>query len=423
MHGDVVWWPLSWPQRGRLERDLTRGRAPYNVNIAFDVDGDIRASELRAALDQLIAAHPTLRARVADDGGGMHVLPTAAAPLTVAGGLPPLEIEVALGRQSGLRFDRNEAPMWTCALLVDTSGAQILAFTFDHLVMDGVSLGILLRGLSATNPTFGDPRGPTSYGAFAAQQQAMFEVDDAPALAYWREHLIGVPTNRGLRLPFGRNYDRPPSGRTTEVRLALTDSEQRVLRDRAARAKVTAFLWFLAAVAATLCALSGETDVTLRVVTHGRPVGFEETVGWFSNLVHVRHQVVGQPTFRDHVQRVREVWLRQLRHHTTPYDYVLRHVEPHLLIRDERPPVVTVNAPAPYTRVTAFDATLNVRPEPAGEGDEAGLHFQFLHDGRAVAVSCLFDVARYDAGDIMAVLAAVRDRMTACPMDEVRPTV
>ncbi|MFG2041320.1 condensation domain-containing protein [Dactylosporangium sp. NPDC048998] len=407
----MAWWPLTYAQRARLVRDQVRGPVPFNLNVTFDVDGHIDEAALRAALGRLMSSHPMLRAHLSPDAAGMLVPATCEPDLVVRAGLTADEVERALAERGDRFPDRRRPPLWSCQLLSTVDGRQVLAFTFDHLVMDAGSMSIALRDFVSGAVRDGDPAGADAYGAFAADQQARYGSGAADALAYWHEHLRGTALNRPVVPSFCLDPKGPLAGRRQAVTVAFDAGQRSLVAAGAARHRVTLFVLYLAAVAAVLSKVSGERDMTIRVLTSGRRPQFAETVGWFANMVLLRLSDVDVGDQGRLVATVRGTWARQLPHQTVPYQLVLKHIEPERTITDYRPSVVTVNALTVGPPLRFGDARLVGRPDAGGAGEEPGLQFVLIYGAGVMAVECWHDPARYAAADLAMLLDMLKQQL------------
>jgi len=98
----------------------------------------------------------------------------------------------------------------------------------------------------------------------------------------------------------------------------------RRLRDLARQHQVTLFQVLLAAFAAQLSRYSGQDDIPIGSVTSGRDVpGTEKLLGYFLRTIVLRLDLSGGITFRDLLQRAREVTLEGLSHDSLPFGTLL----------------------------------------------------------------------------------------------------
>ncbi|MFH8930920.1 amino acid adenylation domain-containing protein [Streptomyces pristinaespiralis] len=191
--------PLTEEQLGLLlQHRADPAASPYNVPLALDLRGPLDAAALEAALGRLVARHPMLSARVADDDHGdgppfLDIDPdraprlerrTAAADGADAGTLlAEARRELDLERDGVLR----------AVLLGHGPEHHTLLLVVHHLVVDGESTGLLLADLLAAYE-HGDVPGPApaAFATYVGERAREAEKDTAAAETYWREHLDGA---------------------------------------------------------------------------------------------------------------------------------------------------------------------------------------------------------------------------------------
>ncbi|MDP9612947.1 non-ribosomal peptide synthetase component F [Streptomyces demainii] len=85
----------------------------------------------------------------------------------------------------------------------------------------------------------------------------------------------------------------------------------------------------LASFQALLSRYSGETDIVVGTPTAGRThLETEQLVGFFVNMLPLRTDLSGDPTFRELVNRVRETALDAYAHQDLPFEKIVEAVQP-----------------------------------------------------------------------------------------------
>ena len=252
------------------------------------------------------------------------------------------------------------------------------------------------------------------YADFAAWQRAWPEEALAAQLAHWKERLAGTPA---LTLPADR--PRPPvaSFRGDSLRLDLPPELAGALRLLARRGQATLFMTVLAAWHALLQRHSGQTDFAIGtpVANRTRPE-LEPLIGVFLNMLALRTDGGGDPSFAELLARVRHTALAAYDHADVPFERIVDEVNVER-DRSRQPLVQTMLAlnstpGVPFAlrglavepldtsaRVSRFDLSLGL----SDRGGELGGGFEYSTD--------LFDrttMARL-AGHLVHLLAAVAD--------------
>ncbi|MDG4763203.1 amino acid adenylation domain-containing protein [Solwaraspora sp. WMMD406] len=255
----------------------------------------------RTAYERLVARHPGLRSSF--DLGGFTE-PLQIVHTRIAGGLDVADLRTldpaAAGaevlahmrqrRHHRYAFDRPPLFLFRAHLL--PSGVVDLVFSFHHVLLDGWSVatvvGDLFRdylhligaGIAAVDETA--LPGPAAY---AAEERRT--LDSVPARQFWADRLAGAePT----QLDGFRQYE-PPGADEPPVRLvAVPEALEQRVRAFAHDHGLPVKSLFLAAYLLTVRLYSGTTDVTVGLVTHGRPerAGADRMAGLFLNTVPLR---------------------------------------------------------------------------------------------------------------------------------------
>ncbi|HEX2077658.1 MAG TPA: amino acid adenylation domain-containing protein, partial [Longimicrobium sp.] len=297
-------YPLSSAQEGLLFHALyAPGEGVYLGQSSYDLVGRLDEAAFRRAWRETLERHPALRTGFAWEG--------LDAPVQVVrrGVEPPLLREDWRGlsadeqearRQAYLAgdrargFDLRQAPLVRLALFRTADDRHHLVCTQHHLVVDGWSLPLIFRDLSAFYGAYAEglavePAPARPYRDFVAWLQAR---DGGAAERFWRGAMEGfaAPTPLGVDTPapaargFGRETLRLP--REAAARL-----------DAAARSNgLTLNTMVQGAWALLLSRYSGEDDVVFGATLSGRPAeveGVEGIVGLFVNTLPVRVRVDG----------------------------------------------------------------------------------------------------------------------------------
>jgi amino acid adenylation domain-containing protein len=355
--------PLSYPQRRLYFMDRLAPESPtYNIPSGYLLHGPFAPAALAAALAEVVRRHEVLRTRivaVAHGEPGQEVAPPPAAPaplpLADLSGLPPArraaELAALASREAGRGFDLRRDPMLRATLvrlgqgdhaLFENDHEHAFLFTVHHIASDGWSEGVLRRELSALYAAAlaGEPSPlaplPLQYADFAAWQRAWPEEALAAQLAHWKERLAGTPA---LDLPADR--PRPPvaSFRGDSLGLDLPPALADALRRLARRGQATVFMTVLAVWHALLQRHSGQTDFAIGtpVANRTRPE-LEPLIGVFLNMLALRTDGGGDPSFAELLARVRHTALAAYDHADVPFERIVDEVN---VERDRsRPPLV-----------------------------------------------------------------------------------
>jgi non-ribosomal peptide synthetase component F len=179
-------------------------------------------------------------------------------------------------------------------------------------------------------------------------------------LDYWKRRLAGAQTR--LDLPTDR--PRPKAQTFTGERLPfqLSQSLLEELRALCLNAGVTLFMALLAAFKVLLCRYTGQDDIIVGTnVANRTRAEIEGLIGFFVNLLALRTDCSGNPSFTQLLERVREITLGAYTHQELPFEWVVGELQPE---RDlSYSPLFQVvfsfqNAPSPALELTGLKLSL-----------------------------------------------------------------
>ena len=327
--------PLAFAQQrlwflDQLEGPTCRSNLPFVLRLrgALDVDA------LRAALDDVAKRHDVLRTRYPADAGRPHqqVQGQVSLALTVES-CPPEELAGALERASAYRFDLTAEVPVRASLFVTGDGDYTLLLVAHRIACDSASLAPLVRDLATAygaRRTGDGPRWPllpVRYSDFAHWQRQLLDGAHDPAstiarqLRYWTEVLEGAPEE--LELPYDRARPQPRTSRTGTVELDLPPALQARLADLVSASGSTFFTVGHTALAVLLTRYGAGTDLLVGTTVASYPTSlFQGLVGRFVNLLVLRADTSGNPTFRELLARVAAVGQAAHAHRDVPFDRI-----------------------------------------------------------------------------------------------------
>ncbi|MCH5644318.1 amino acid adenylation domain-containing protein [Gordonia sp. ABSL49_1] len=332
--------PLSFAQqRMWFINRFDATSAAYNLPAVLRLSGGLDVNALRAAFVDLVRRHEILRTtfplvdgepvqivadadRVEDDLDWAEVDSQQAIEAAVSGGF-------VLAEEWPLRVR-----LWPVA-----TGEAVLAVVVHHIAADGESLDVLLTDLVtayAARSAGAAPRYrplPLQFADYAIWQHRALGAPDDPQsvvgaqLAYWREHLAGLPDV--LELPSDRPRPAVASEAGAQVRFEIDADLAERIAQRAASSGTTPFMVVHAALAVLLYRLAGTDDVAIGTPVAGRgQEAIDPLIGMFVNTLVLRTAVRADETFDDLLARVREVDLTAFTHSSTPFEAVVDAVNP-----------------------------------------------------------------------------------------------
>ncbi|MEU1390655.1 MULTISPECIES: amino acid adenylation domain-containing protein [unclassified Nonomuraea] len=359
----------------------------YNIGAIshlkrLDVAGPKPVEE---ALRLVVQRHEPLRTRFELRDGKVVQLIAPEVPVQLThtdlsgldGSAQEAELAALAAADAARPFTLDRAPLWRVRLVELGGGQWRLVLVVHHTIFDAWSAEVMAEDLveahaavrAGRSPRFAEL--PIQYADYAAWQRTRLDAGELDeGLAYWSDRLAGsVP----LELP----TDRP---RPAELSYAGTNHAFTVPAELAERvgalakaAGATSFMVLLTAFAALLARWSGQSDVVIGSPVAGRDLPeLSPLVGMFVNVLPLRADLGGDPSFAEALDRMRATTMEALDHQDVPFALIVEKLRPP---RDPaRTPLyqVAINQ-VPYdvrglfgTRTAKTDLTLEVQ-NPEGE--------------------------------------------------------
>jgi amino acid adenylation domain-containing protein len=318
------------------------GSSAYNVPMAWRITGAVDLSALQRSLDQLIARHEALRTTFPADEGHPRQVISKAQPVSLESfdlrTVEDSKRESKLVRQicdvTQRPFDLATGPVMRATLFQIEDKEHVFVLVLHHIVCDGPSIAILLEELALFYEGFARgraihlPEPRVQYADFSVwQREALVqEVRDAQ-LAYWKEQLRDCPA--ALDFSSHRSRDVSVSFRGGMQYRQLSEQLSEDFRSLARGHGVTRFMALLALFQLLLSRYTGQEDVSVGCpMTHRIRAEVSRVVGFFANMMVLRSRLEGDLTFRELLQRTREVALGAYAHQDLPFEQLVSELQP-----------------------------------------------------------------------------------------------
>ncbi|GAA1324702.1 non-ribosomal peptide synthetase/MFS transporter [Pseudonocardia xinjiangensis] len=356
------------------------GTTAYTIPEAWRLHGAVDPTALSVALNRVAARHEPLRTRFPATVDGRPVVlvdPVGAIPLTTAAAGSDDAVDALVDAFMAEPFDLATGPVARGMLITIAPDEHVFALAVHHIAADGWSTELLLGEVLAC--LAGDPLPdlPVRYRDFAAWQRA--QPDTEHDVAYWREQLAGVAP---LELPTDRQ--RPPvptyTGAAHEFSVAPSVLDEVFRLGRGHRA--TPYMVLLAAFAILLGRRAQQDDVTIGSPTAGRSLPeLDDLVGCFINMVTMRVDASGDPTFVELLARVRATSGHAFAHQELPFERL----------------VTKLNVPREVSRSPLFQVVFSMQ---SYEADRPSTPALTVTDDVALSYRVTrFDLELHTAGD------------------------
>ncbi|MFB6277513.1 MAG: condensation domain-containing protein [Halothece sp.] len=336
--------PLSFPQqRLWFLYQLDPHDCAYNIPVSVRLRGPLNVAALEQSVNAVIERHETLRTSFTTIKGEPKQV--VAPKLTL--NIPVIELQNRLQtedetavvneftqQEAQTPFDLSQPPLLRVKLLRVGEREYILLLTMHHIVSDGWSMGVLVRELATLYEAFSRgnpsplPELPIQYGDYAVWQRQRLQgkVLDS-LLSYWKRQLGNSPPV--LPLPTDRPLEEAKTTQGNTLSFQFPSDKLDQLKQLCQEEGVTLFMSLLAAFKTLLYRYTHAEDIAVGTdVANRNRAETEALIGFFVNILVLRTDLSENPTFRELLQRVRNVALGAYAHQELPFGKLVEELKP-----------------------------------------------------------------------------------------------
>ncbi|HLP45552.1 MAG TPA: amino acid adenylation domain-containing protein, partial [Candidatus Kapabacteria bacterium] len=332
------YYPIT-PAQKRLYilQQMEKNSIVYNVPLIRELVGKLDLNKFTNVFNRLIMRHESLRTFFSIiDGNIMQRLIDWPGYDKCTESLFSIDYYEFRNREefarSGLmrtlikHFDLAQAPLMRASIIKIEKMSFILVVDMHHIIMDGFSLGLLLKEfnqlykkeelaqLRVQYKDFSEWRVNDTRKAVIAKQEQ-----------YWLNIFPGeMPV---LHLPF--DYPRPPimsfAGDSSHFTFAVRETE--LLNKIAADENTTMFITLLTLFNTLMRKISGQDDIIVGTVTAGRDhADLKSIIGMFVNTIPLRNHPQGEMTFKKFLSEVKNTTLKAFENQDYPFEELVEKI-------------------------------------------------------------------------------------------------
>jgi amino acid adenylation domain-containing protein len=335
--------PLSYAQQRLWFMDrMDPGSSTYNMPGSFRLIGELDIEALKKSLETIIARHEVLRTRFpVEDGEAVQVIDEPfelQIPIKDLTDLPETERAIEARRlatgEAETGFDLAEGPLLRSRLLKLREDEHVILLTMHHIVSDAWSMGILIREFTtlylayAQGKDYRMPDLPIQYADYAVWQRGYLEGDELERhLGYWRDRLTPLPAVLDLPADHSRPHIQTFNG--GQNKFEITEEIGKQVESLSTETDTTIFMVLLAGYMTLLSRYTGEKDISVGIPTANRSrAETEGLIGFFVNMLAMRGDLSGDPTFRELLDLTREMTLGAFNHQVLPFEMMVKDLQP-----------------------------------------------------------------------------------------------
>jgi amino acid adenylation domain-containing protein len=310
----------------------------YGLPVAYRLKGLLDVVALENSFNEIVRRHEILRTTFAINGGeplqAIHQACEIRIDVTELDHLTPDErerrVRALASEAASVSFDLARLPLHRILLFKLADDEHVLFINLHHIVADGISLGLILNELDklyrvftgSTHDDIGDLK--IQYADFALwQRQNVATKSYVNEIAFWRRRLHGAPV---LALPADLQRPAVQSFKGSNVFFDITKTLAQDLAALGAREGCTLFTTLLAAFEVLLQRYSGADDLVIGAPVAMRPAQVERLIGNFLNVIPLRCDLSGDPTFVRVLRRTRSMTLHAFANAELPFEQIVENV-------------------------------------------------------------------------------------------------
>lgn len=328
---------LSFAQQRLLfMSDAFGASTTYNMPSVYELLGDLDVERLKSSLAASLRRHEALRSsfRNVDGTYVADVSDELSLPFAMHDcSLEEDAVEAARAATDDALahvFDLADAPLARFTLIKIDEARHRFVINLHHAVSDGWSHGILLREIwedySAEDETAAGATG--KYSDYVAWQNAwLSSAEYQKQRRFWDDCLTGA--NDLIDLPTDRPRPTQPDYTGSVVTFELPHATTLAVEAFNRELGVTEFVSLVSALFFLLNKYSGQSDICIGTpVANRRKQSWEDTVGFFSNVVVLRSNLEEQSDLRELTTQISASVLAALEHQDFPFERVVEQLQP-----------------------------------------------------------------------------------------------
>ncbi|MFD9224618.1 amino acid adenylation domain-containing protein, partial [Streptomyces sp. NPDC060064] len=398
--------PLSYAQSSLWFLHRMEGPSPtYNIPLILRLSGTLDEAALRQSFQDIVDRHESLRTLFAVDEADrpyQRVLPPEQAPVPwFAQKTTEQDLNSELEAAAFHLFDLATTLPLRVTLYETAEDEHTVLILLHHIAADGWSFTPLAKDLltAYSSRVEGAPPQwaplPVQYADYTLWQRSLLGDEDDPdslghqQLAYWSRQLDGLPDV--VTAPTDRPRPAIASHRGDTLDFPLDADLVARIRQLAGSHDATLFMALQASLAALLTRVGAGNDIPI-----GSPIAartdeaLNDLVGCFVNLLVLRIDTSGSPTFEGLLDQVRRDSLAAYAHQDMPFERIVEAIRPQrssghhplfqvslALQNNEYPhlalPGMEATGRPMYIGVSRFDLALSLLEQHEDDGTPAGI--------------------------------------------------
>lgn len=335
--------PLSYPQRRLWFFDqLEPNSALYNSPASIEMVGLLDIDALTLALNEIIRRQEALRTIfIANQGQPFQVIVpelTLSIPLIDLGYLDKeqqnKEASRLIHEEACLPFNLAVGPLVRAKLIRLSADHHIFLYNLHHIICDGWSAGVFIREMGTLYEAFHNdkpsplPELHIQYADFTLWQIQRLQGEFLDRhLEYWKSKLDNLPPPLNLPTNHPRQVISSFLGKTHYFVLPARLLQR--IKELSQAEGATPFMTLLASFFVLLHRYSDQDDICVGTpIANRNRAEMENLIGLFINMLVIRANLAGNPTFRHFLKQIKDTMLEAYDHQDMPFELLVEKLRP-----------------------------------------------------------------------------------------------
>ena len=310
----------------------------YNVPLTIRIKGTLGIEALQEAVKNIVQRHTVLRSIYSATEATVGVqkiqavdtIPWEVVDLSLCSDKALFAMEY-LKKEAQKPFNLKEGSIVRALLLKISETETIFQLTTHHIVIDGWSIGILIKELEFFYNNYKKESNTNlqplnyQYADYALWQKNYIEKKVlTDQLKYWKDHLYNF---NSLDLPVKEESDFSQQNATFRASVGVEFSK--TLRAFSQKNNCTLFMSLLTAFNIQLYATTKQEDIVVGTDMANRGhINTEKLIGFFVNQIVLRNSLANNPTCKSLLKQIRTNTLLAYQNQDVPFEKLVQHLNP-----------------------------------------------------------------------------------------------
>ena len=331
--------PLSHAQeRLWFIQQLDSSSSLYNMFCSLQLKGPLSITALEKAFHKIIYRHESLRTYFIEENGTPKqiVIPRDKFQFSLVqrklSKISNHQLFQLAKEEAKKPFDLTQAPLIRTTLISTNKNTYHLFICLHHIIHDGWSFDLFCKEINLfytdysqnINTNIEEPS--VQYIDFTMWQTKFLSQTNPQEISYWKDKLKDPPI---LHLPTKPTENAKNDHIGKRVSFTIDENITTQLKNIAKQSGTTLYTILLTAFSVLLAHYSGQEDLIIGSPFSGRHYpGVEKTLGFFVNLITLRIQFIGNPSFQELLNQTKKTVEEAYTNQDIPFEQLIQILKP-----------------------------------------------------------------------------------------------